>query len=219
MRQKIKKVVGMATYADRKTYVKYAVESLKHQVDFIHVYDNEVEPIDLTDNGKFYFLQLYKEPVYYFSCDDDIIYPPTYINDMIRAIEKYNAIVTHHGRELLGVDLNYYKGHKGYACKKENKECKYIDVAGTGVTAFRTDYFNPVDIWQSSYKKMSDLVFSLEAAKQKKEIILLPHQANYFKPMAIPSSMTISYERAFSKQQEEIALANEIYLLNYELTA
>lgn len=211
----MKRVVGIATYHARRNYIGKVVSILEKQADIVHVYDNSKQSVNLTDNGKFYFLQLYKEPIYYFSCDDDIIYPDTYIEDMVQAIEKHRTIVTHHGRILKGKNISYYHGHDGFHCKKENTKERFIDVAGTGVTGFKTDYFNPVDIWKSENKKMSDLVFSLEAARQGKKITLLSHESGYINAFYIPPSGTIYGQLSKGNQEKEIKTANEIYDLIY----
>ena len=201
----MKRIAAIATFNGRQEYLKKAVASLAHQVDEIRIYDNEKRFIDLTDNGKFYFLHEYKEPVYYFTCDDDLLYPKTYIQDMVNAIERTGGIVTHHGRKLLGKGLRYYSGHKAYHCLKENRIETQIHVAGTGVTGFRTDYFNP-DIWASSDKCMSDLVFSAEAARQGKKITVLKHEHGYIKYLDVPLTQTIwGKHRQNDSRQSELA--------------
>jgi hypothetical protein len=175
----LKVVVCMATYGGRD--IKPTLNSLKGQADVIRIYDNANRSEDLTDLGKFYFLQEYTEPIYYLTVDDDIIYPPTYVRDMVRAIDLHKTIVTHHGRKLTRKGISYYKGHNQYAYNKRVGSVIKIDVAGTGVCGFRTDYFNPLEVCRSEHRKMSDLVFSLEARKQGKLITLLPHNQTYFK--------------------------------------
>ena len=44
---------------------------------------------------------------YYFTLDDDIQYAPTYAEDMVKAIERTGAIVTHHGRVLKALNVSY----------------------------------------------------------------------------------------------------------------
>lgn len=202
-------VVGMATTNERASFCERAVESLVHQADEIIVYNNSNHAHDYTDNAKFYALTLFNEPVYYFSCDDDILYPADYVSTMIEAIERTGTIVTHHGRELLGLNKNYYREHKGFRCLDENNTEQIIDVAGTGVTAFRTDYFNPTEIYKATDKRMSDLVFSLEAAKQGKQITILKHTKVWLKDLRVPQRLAINFiERRNTRQKQ---LANEIY--------
>ena len=208
----MKIIVGMATTNQRARFAETAVESLVHQADEIIVYNNSNEAHDYTDNAKFHALTLFNEPVYYFSCDDDILYPSDYVSTMVEAIERTGTIVTHHGRELLGLDRNYYRGHKGFRCLDENNTEQIIDVAGTGVTAFRTDYFNPTEIYKATDKRMSDLVFSLAAAQQGKQITILKHTKNWLKDLRVPQGLSIHFmERRNTRQNE---LANEIYNVN-----
>jgi len=201
----LKIVVCMATYGGRD--IKPTLNSLKGQADVIRIYDNANRSEDLTDLGKFYFLQEYTEPIYYLTVDDDIIYPPTYVRDMVRAIDLHKTIVTHHGRKLTRKGISYYKGHNQYAYNKRVGGIIKIDVAGTGVCGFRTDYFNPLEVCKSEHHKMSDLVFSLEARKQGKLITLLPHNSNYFK--TIQYSNTI-FNEFLENDSVQTTLADEI---------
>jgi hypothetical protein len=171
-------IVGIATFKGREELLKRTIESLNGQVDKIIIYDNEVNK-DLTDNGKFYGLTLQKKPCYYFSCDDDIIYPPNYIQQTIKAIDKHDCIITYHGRKLKGKGLEYYQGHESYSCFKTVNQQIELDVCGTGVSAFKTSYFKPIDLINSEYKNMSDVIFSLEAKKQNKKILMLSHSQGW----------------------------------------
>lgn len=205
----MKVIVGMATFKGREKALDKALESLHKQVDKIVLYDNEVNP-DLTDNGKFYALNTIKEPCYYFTCDDDLLYPPDYVERTIDAIEEHKCIITHHGRILVNKDVSYYRGHIGFRCLDAIYTTTQLDVAGTGVTAFRTDYFNPKHLAFVEDKKMSDLVFSLEAIKKGKKIMAVPHSAEWIKHLPIDHSKTIHSEMS-KKETRLIELANEIY--------
>ena len=214
----MKIIVGIATMNSRKAQLVNAIRSLNEQTikpDAIHIYNNDEEQHDFTDNAKFHALAKYNEPVYYFSCDDDIFYPNWYIQETIDKIEQYNCIVTYHGRRLLGKGLNYYRGHYGYRCLGDVEDDTLIDVAGTGVTAFRTDYFNPTEIYRSEHKRMSDCVFSLEAAKQNKKIIVLSHKKGDFIDLQADLE-TSCYGREFRKPVTQGKIADAIYKLNYE---
>lgn len=208
----MKIIIGIATFKGREQVLERTVKSLLPYVDDIHIYDNEKEPNDLTDNGKFHALQFYSKPIYYFSCDDDLIYPRDYIPRTIEAIEHHNTIVTYHGRKLLGTNRDYYRGHKSYACLHNFPQTAIIDVPGTGVTAFRTDYFNPVGIHSATDKRMSDLVFALEAAKQGKTITHIGHEGKWIRQQELPIEQTIygmENKKAFRQQE----IANEIWYI------
>ena len=208
-------IVGMATFKGRENSVKEAVNSLSGQVDEIILYDNELNP-NLTDNGKFYGLNILKEDCYYLSCDDDLIYPHDYAQTMIEAIERTKGIVTHHGRILLGERDSYYRGgHKTFRCLDYNgSECQ-IDVAGTGVSGWRTDYFDCKELAFEKYQKMSDIIFSREAAIQGKKITVLKHKQGWIKHTDIDLSKTIHATES-RREETQTKLANEIWRLNYQ---
>jgi hypothetical protein len=217
----MKYTANIATMPSRIEVLKKMLKSIEGQFDEVRIYLNgftEIPPFlerytlardgfDLTDNGKFYWISPNSNE-YYFTLDDDIEYPANYSRDMAAAIEQHGCIVTHHGRELLAKGVSYYRGHYSYRCMGEVNVCKSIDVAGTGVTAFSTNYFAP-NIWHSNDKCMSDLVFSLEAAQQGKEIRILPHNAGYFKYL-FPEEQTTIFERFKNKEQRQIEIADEI---------
>ena len=157
--------IGIATYdgQGRAKSLSQAVASLLGHGAKLHLYDNSRQLLNTADNGKFYGLTQLKEPCYYFCCDDDLIYPKSYIPDMIAKIEEYKCIVAHHGRILTREGVPYYKGHKSFRCLNDVVKDEVIDVPGTGVMAFDTEYFNPIDLWKSPDLRMSDLIFGLEA--------------------------------------------------------
>jgi hypothetical protein len=208
-------VAGIATFQGREQQLKQTIKSIENQVDQIFLYNNKYMK-DLTDNGKFHGLTLLKEPAYYFSIDDDLLYPPTYVQDTLQKLKKYQTIVTYHGRILTGPHQKYYKApNKSYRCLNTVDKDILIDVAGTGVTAFDTEYFNPTNIPFSKYKKMSDIIFSLEAAKQKKAIILLSHIEGYIKQLPIEESIYSSHVNNDSTQAK---LAAQIFHLQPKYT-
>lgn len=184
----MKIICNVATFSGREEALKQMLKSIENQTvkyDELNIYDNSKAEKDLTDNGKFYFLQFYNEPVVYLTLDDDLYYSKTYIEDMIKAIDKYQCIVTLHGRKLKGLNRDYYTQHKAYSCFMTVNDLVEIDIAGTGVCGFRTDYFYPSEIFKSDDKRMSDCIFSYEAALQSKKILLLPHQHLYIKQLHI----------------------------------
>jgi hypothetical protein len=209
-------VVGVATFKGREKALEVMLDSISRQTikpDHVFVYDNE-KNVDLTDNGKFHGLTQI-EDCYYFSCDDDLLYPPTYIQDMIQSIEKHKCIITHHGRKLRGENRDYYRGHFAIRCLAQNRREMELDIAGTGVTAFDTQYFNPKEIIFDKRHRMSDCLFSLIAAQQKKKILAIPHFKGYIKQIPIDESKScFGIESKNAKTQMQIA--NEIFTLNYK---
>ena len=201
-------VIGIATYK-RPKYLERALESLYGQADDILIYDNEKEKKDYKANAKFIFLKNYTEPIYYFTCDDDIIYPPNYVKKTIQEIEDYQSIITYHGDILINKVKGKYPETERLHFGSKVSYPKVVDVAGTGLTAFRTDYFNPDNIYKSKYKNMVDQLFSYEAAKADKQIILVPHEKNMFISQPVPKEDTI-WGKYGNKRKDQIVLANKI---------
>jgi hypothetical protein len=227
--------VNIATQEHRLDTLKLTVESLYNQVDIIRIYLNDFKEIpklpnpdnkitytqgkDLTDNAKFYFLNYQAQNEYYFTVDDDLIFSEDYIKHTIDKIDRYNCIVTYHGRILQGLKKEYYRDHIAFLCldtvEIEGSEAIKVDVCGTGVTAFNTNYFHPKDLHLSEVKKMSDLVFSLEAASQGKTIGLFEHGKGWIKEAGAKDGGVFRYWQG-KPHADQNRLADEIYKLNHK---
>lgn len=229
--------VNIATQYHRLDTLKLTVESLYNQVDVIRIYCNDflmdyetikiIDPdnkivfhtgTDYSDNAKFYFLNYQADNEYYFSVDDDLIFSPDYVKKTIDFIDRYNTIVTYHGRILQGLKKHYYRDHMAFLCldevEIEGSEAIKVDVCGTGVTAFNTNYFHPKDLHLSEVKKMSDLVFSLEAASQDKTIGLFEHKKGWIKEAGAQDGGVFRFWQG-KPHTDQNRLADEIYKLNH----
>ncbi len=200
-------VVSIADKGDRPDQLKRAVESLINQCDELYVYDNTGRT-DYTDLSKFYRLSELSESCYYFTADNDIIYPPDFIERTKELIDKYGTIITYHGRRLTG-DLNkYYKGrHTVYDFRGAQDQDLFVDVGGTGVMGFRTDLFNPVGIHLEPYKCMSDLVLSLEAKKQNQKIVCAKRKQNWLIQQEVKGGISQTYA---TNDSEQVKLMKQI---------
>ena len=180
--------------------------------------DKDGEPYNATDNGKFAYCMSHAriglDHEYYFTLDDDIVYPPNYVEETVKNIDTYGCIVTYHGRTLIGAGRGYYREHEVYHNQWEQKDSFEIDVAGTGVSAFRTDYFCPSEIAFSKYQCMSDLVFSLEAAKQGKTIGCCARPAQWFKLLKAEDTIFDKFQGRLTPDQNK--LADEIFNIRFE---
>lgn len=212
---------NLATIEARKYTLQGVIDSLKDQVDTVRVYGNDYTPEvegdnvevytgpDYTDNAKFFWLPISKG--IYLSCDDDIIYPPDYVETILRAFKKYpNTWLTFHGRKLKGLNLPYYTGHHTYQCLRDVDGDYQIDVPGTGVSAFHTDLikFDPLT-WKDF--RMSDLMVGLELAKRDIRTICLGHKMFWIKSAESHLKQSIHQREQRNTRQHE--LANVIYEL------
>jgi hypothetical protein len=211
---------NLATHKARSGVLQQVIDTLVNQVDLVRVYANDYKPKvkgaevvtgeDLTDRGKFYFV----DDSIYFSCDDDILYPTDYVQRTLEKLEKYpNAIITYHGRILLGKGRNYYFGHKSFHCLRSLHYDTFIDVAGSGVSCFNGKLWKP-DVLQYPDQKMSDLLFSLEAARAGKKIICASHQMGWLQIAVDDESIYHSESKSPFVQN---AYADLIYEDRYEI--
>lgn len=210
---------NLATIKSRRYTLQGVIDSLKDQVDTVRVYANDYVPEvkdaevytgeDYTDNSKFYWLP--KSEGVYLSCDDDLIYPPDYVETILEGMRKYPGCwITFHGRKLLGYGLDYYRGHLVYRCLGDVKGDYELDVPGTGVSAFNTKDFK-FDMREWEYKRMSDIMAGQEIAKRKKKIICLHHKAGWIKHLENKS--TIYHEEIGKPAQNQ--QADLIYEMRY----
>jgi len=140
-----------------------------------------------------------------------LIYPENYVEEMIQAIKTHKCIVTTHGRILVEGQKSYYHGkHLSFRHNSEVPNDVTLDTCGTGVTAFRTDYFNPVELYQYPVKNCSDLAFSLEAIKQNKKIICIKHPFNWIKSLNLKGIASSHNKKNRKDESHQIELMNQI---------
>lgn len=195
-KNKIWKTIGIASIPERKKQLENTVKSLINQCDLMVIALNNYKSIPefakhekieavLMDNrygdaAKFIYAW---NDGYYFSCDDDILYPSDYIEKMTEKIEFYgnNCIITLHGRKMKQKPLkSYYQGHEKtfnlfYDVEKDTR----IDVGGTGVMAFDTEFFK-INYRKCVWPNMADIWVAKFAIQQNVPIILAAHKGSDF---------------------------------------
>ncbi len=212
------KSANIATTYKRKESLAKTIETLKGQFDIIRVYGNDYLPniegvecysgIDHTDNSKFTWANEHRDE-YYFSCDDDILYPKNYAENTLYYLKKYDGLyITYHGRKLKQKDVSYYSGHDIYSCLREVLGNWIIDVPGTGVSAFDLRHFK-VDIKEWEFERMSDLMMGLELAKVGKKILCVQHSIWWLKDQG---QKGIYHE--VKDETNHIKVANDILIYN-----
>ena len=220
---------NIATYPARLGSLRKMMESIYDQFDVIRIYFNEYEkspPMpdpekkimkitgeNLTDNGKFIGLDMVKDHEYFFTMDDDLIYPPDYVQRSVENIDKYGMIICYHGRQLLSKGGAYYSSHKAFHCLNHVHSNLLIDVCGSGVSAWSTKYFHPTGLADHPLHLMSDLIISHCAAKRGKKIGVMEHEAGWIKH--IDNESSIFETESKTDQTNQIMLADKIYTLNH----
>lgn len=231
-------IIGIATMESRRESLRETLDSLEGQYDKVIVYANDYDhpsPArgesvsycsgmgDIGDIGKFY-IELgpffYRPDNYYiFTCDDDLIYPPNYVETMIEAIERHDrkAVVSAHGREYYGPVMSYYRTFGLHLQQGRAKNFRCLDAVagpddhpvttvGTGVAAWHSSLFrgNPLTMADFPHRNMADILFSKKCNDLGIPRYVIPHAAGWINHSdKVNVGMdTISAQRRFNDQLE-----------------
>jgi hypothetical protein len=162
---------GMATLRERA--------SLRPQVDRI-----TVTPGD-DKGGELKFASCEQAPGYFFSVDDDLVYPPDYIENTLDALERYpGAVVGYHGANFREDGTRI----KTFRCLGEVVGDHHVHSIGTGVCAFHVDTIRPT-LEDFPTPNAVDYWFAVKAALAGVPLIVLPHPADYFSYVKPPRTI------------------------------
>lgn len=192
------RIVNVASYNRIESLVK-SLESIIDQCDVINVtlnsHDGDIPEIlyhdkinlMLSDNSlgdamKFYMLD--KSDGYFLTIDDDLIYPPNYVEFMIAKCKEYGntRVMTLHGRNFASFPItSYYRSATEiYACLNTVKKNVIVQFGGTGVMCFHTDLFK-LPIGYFIYPNMADVWIGKYCMENKIEILCVRHDTGYIK--------------------------------------
>lgn len=222
-------IVNVASYKRTESLIE-SLKSIIDQCDEINValndhYTQEIpdflyhEKINLflTDNSigdAFKFLNLNKSDGYYFSIDDDLIYPSTYVSDTIKRCKEFKnkKVVTYHGRNFSSFPISsYYRSAtERYAClNKVNNNVK-VQFGGTGVMCFHTSLFKiPLDYFK--LPNMADVWIGKYCLENNIEIICLKHDEGYIKYI---KQKTTIYDIESKSDGTQTQIVNSIFNKN-----
>ncbi len=193
----------LATIPDRVDLLKQTVESLVPQVNrlFVALNGHKIVPgflehkkisiykLDNTKGDAAKFYNLKSSEGYIFTCDDDLLYPEDYCKVMISKLREHDnrVILTNHGRIMEPKPVtNSYTDRKGgsrnpdskfHCCLDAPREA-YLDIGGTGVMAWHSDYFFP-DYDKITIPNMADIWVCKFAKEQNCKILHNPHREGW----------------------------------------
>ena len=171
---------SMASVSSRYSQREQALRSLHPQVSTITWHHGD----EMGDRMK--FMDATKAKHYYFSCDDDLIYPPDYCEKMISKLKEYDnqIIVTCMGRVVHDKVKSYYKTQDitKYSCLTGLENDEWVHIGGTGVMAFHVDYFRP-DYSKFKNGFMADIWLALQAQEKKIPILCMAHEPKWLLPL------------------------------------
>jgi len=183
---------GVATIRGREYALKEMVQSILPQLDKLYVAINDyktaptfllhdkIEVVfpekDLGDANK--FIGIDHCDGYYFSLDDDLIYPGDYVSNMIR---MNKGIHTHHGRCMKPDAKRYYRDKSFvHMCLHQETLDRVVDFGGTGVMCINTNKVN-LKYRYFDQKNIADIITGIYAKENNHIIIALKHPADWIK--------------------------------------
>lgn len=206
--------IGMAVIPSRLSNLKKSIPILAQQADAVYVhinnYNNEdisflsnIQKVKVTvstenygDAMKFKMIDSCT-PGYYFSVDDDILYPIDYVAKMRALLQLHsnNIIACVHGSTFdphLPV-AGFINRRKMYDFREELKINTKVIMGGTGTVAFHTDR---VQVKLADFKKpnMADIWLMCYAAVIEYGIIAINRKQNWLQQMSTGTS-TIEHAR------------------------
>lgn len=184
-------VVGMATIPERLNTLGMVLANLHPQVDRIELALNGFTSIpailssypkvratittnEKGDANKFFNVHKYTDS-YYFSCDDDILYPKDYVSTYIPYIDA-GFLTSIHGANIPREYklTSYYRGRKQMAHCLNNGNQVQVDIVGSGVSGFHTSKL-VVDYDEFKHANMADIWLSMQAHEQGVKRLCITH--------------------------------------------
>jgi len=219
-------VVNISSY-NRINSLLNTLTSIYNQCDEINVclndYNGEIPEfllspkinLTFTDNSKgdaFKFLHLGKENCYYLTIDDDIVYPPNYVEYMVSKCKFYKnkSIITLHGRNFKTFPIkSYYNSanERFYFFQDLNKDVG-VQFGGTGVMCFHSSILKK-NIDDFLYPNMADVWIGKFANENNIKIICVEHSGNYLKSIEQKETIFDNYKKNDSIQT---TIVNQTFL-------
>ncbi len=193
---------SLASYPVRESSLRRTVASILPQVDKLNVYLNNYDGIqtflqdpkitvarsqehgDLRDSGKFFFLHDVV-PGYHFTIDDDIVYPPNYVQHQILKILQYRkqAVVGIHGVTFANPIERFYKDRDVTEFWKAAEVDQVVNLLGSGTVAYHT---STVELKFQDFQVpgMVDLWLAVAVKRQQVPMIATARSRSWLTPIA-----------------------------------
>ena len=187
---------GMATLPERAGSRAMAIDSLIGQVDRLIV-----TPGKKGDQQK--FAACAEAPDVFLGVDDDLIYPPDYVETTLKWVREYpDSIVSYHG----WVAGDGGEHVENYRCMEAVEDVQGVNVVGTGVCAFRVAAIRPLPA-DFPHPNQADLWLAVKAIRANVPRIVVPHPERWFGYTEWPH--TIWHDTAYNVPGVDSLNANE----------
>ncbi|WP_281211674.1 glycosyltransferase family 2 protein [Pseudomonas fulva] len=225
-------VASVCSVPQRVELLYQAVKSLAPQVDFLHVYLDNYNTIptflydshpqltiyrssdypDLRDNGKFLAFPNLPEKCYYFTADDDIIYPPDYVASMINRIDYYDrqVVIGVHGVLLPEQAQGYFSSfRKVHTFNKALERDALVNNLGTGTVAFHSDLLHDLNLTHFTTPGMADLHLSVFCKERSIPMIAIARIENWLQELPSPNTSLYHEFRQADYKQSALIRAHQ----------
>ena len=226
-RYKDKVHICLATLPDRESSLEKTINSLRGQADTINIYLNGHQRVpaflrgergsDCTiwrskENGgavmKFWWSD--KLEGYLLTCDDDIIYPPNYVERVVDAIERYErrAVVGLHGVTIPPGFQRYVRDREVVAYNEGLVADKPVHILGTGGMAYHSSTLR-VSTADFPYPNMTDIWFGIACQKRRVPIVCIARPLGWLEVMPQLTGIWDSVVQDDTKQSESALTIDE----------
>lgn len=186
-------IAGIASIPNREKDLRHILDAIAPQVDMVIVslngylerppyakdYDNVM--MNITDNSKGDAMKFDGSWAdgYHLCLDDDLIPPKGYVDDILEGVDKYNGLVSFHGRTYLKPIVDFRRWAGNYRCLNTVSDDVKVNFIGSGCCAFKT---SRLKLSLEDFKKpnMADCYLSRLASEQGVSMVVLAHPQGYF---------------------------------------
>jgi hypothetical protein len=230
---KLPRVATMATMASRQETFEKVLPAIHAQVAHTFIYlDGYAEPPkflarfdnitvrhaeregDLHASSRFLCLRHLDRPTVVVSVDDDIAYPPDYVDRLVAELQMLNGrvVVGVHGRVFLPPHRSYLDDAICMHFALPLAQPGHAHELGTGTCAFVSSVFN-VDPRRWHRNDMDDLFVAIEAQQRGLPRIMLARQAGWLTAYAEnqPDSLWVRSKADSSEQTRLMQVLLGVY--------
>jgi hypothetical protein len=167
--------------------------------------------VDLGDAGKF-VMPTRQESGYVLTCDDELLYPPDYVDRTLRAVERYQSPVSYHGCVIKPPITSYYQQRKNQVrCVGFCPADVPVDVLGTGTMAYKIAHL-PARLTMAAFQtsNMADLWFALWCHTHGVRRIALAHDEGWILELPYVAKADSIWGMAHRDDAPQTAIANQL---------
>jgi glycosyltransferase involved in cell wall biosynthesis len=230
-----KVIVNVASIPERESSLRTTILSVIDQCDQVNVYLDRYESVPqflqrysgkckvvlsrqrpgLRDNGKFLGLEELKErgqDAYYLTIDDDIVYPPDYVNAMLKQIDAHGrkCAVGVHGVILRDSPSGYFSDRRiVYTFTKALEQARVVNLLGTGTLAFHTSTLRGLGLSAFKDTGMADLFFAIHCKSAGVPLLCVARHEGWLVDLNPTPEITLYREfKGNDARQAELVRAN-----------